>query len=282
MCFSFARFLQKKPLARLYPRYSFYFRGRLEPNLLSAPYPIAFHSNMLLAMSTSKITIAVDGFAACGKSTLAKALAKVLDYGYVDSGAMYRAVTLYFLDHQVDLDNGTEVLHALEKIHIHFELVAGKNRTFLNGQDVEDAIRTLRVSQLVSPVATISAVRRKMVALQQSLGTEGGIAMDGRDIGTVVFKDAELKLFLTASIEERTQRRLKEWAAKGITDITPETVAENLQLRDHIDSTREDSPLRQAIDAIEIDNSLLTPEEQLTYALSLAREAIKRKTAEAV
>lgn len=230
----------------------------------------------------SKITIAVDGFAACGKSTLAKALAKALDYGYVDSGAMYRAVTLYFLEHDIDLDDEAAVAQALDNIHIHFELIGGKNRTFLNGQDVEEAIRTLRVSQLVSPVATISAVRRKMVALQQTLGAEGGIAMDGRDIGTVVFKDAELKLFLTASIEERTQRRLREWAAKGVTDITPEQVAENLQSRDHIDSTREDSPLRQADDAIEIDNSLLTPEEQLSYALGLAKEAIEDKTAKMV
>lgn len=233
-------------------------------------------------MPTAKITIAVDGFAACGKSTLAKALAKALDYGYVDSGAMYRAVTLYFLENEIDLEDKAEVAQALEQIQIHFELVDGKNRTFLNGNDVEEAIRSLEVSNLVSPVATISAVRRKMVALQQALGAEGGIAMDGRDIGTVVFKDAELKLFLTASIEERTQRRLREWADKGITNISADEVAENLRTRDHIDSTRDDSPLRQAEDAIEIDNSLLTPEEQLTYTLGLAREAIERKTAEAV
>ena len=135
----------------------------------------------------SKITIAVDGFAACGKSTLAKALAMALDYGYVDSGAMYRAVTLYFLEHEIGLEDEAAVRLALKNIHIHFQLVGGKNHTFLNGVDVEEAIRTLRVSQLVSPVATISAVRRKMVALQQLLGAEGGIAMDGRDIGTVVF-----------------------------------------------------------------------------------------------
>ena len=233
-------------------------------------------------MSTAKITIAVDGFAACGKSTLAKALAKALDYGYVDSGAMYRAATLYFLDHQINLEDAAAIEAALQQINIHFELVDGVNHTFLNGVDVENAIRTLRVSQQVSPVATISAVRRKMVALQQALGAEGGIAMDGRDIGTVVFKDAELKLFLTASIEERTQRRLREWADKGITDITSEEVAENLSSRDHIDSTREDSPLRQADDAIEIDNSLLTPEEQLAYTLQLAKEAIERKIAEMV
>ena len=233
-------------------------------------------------MSTTKITIAVDGYAACGKSTLAKALAKALDYGYVDSGAMYRAVTLYFLDHNIDLENEAAVANALENIHIHFGMVEGMNHTFLNDRNVETEIRSMRVSKLVSPVATISAVRRKMVALQQRLGAEGGIAMDGRDIGTVVFKDAELKLFLTASIEERTRRRLSEWASKGIKDITADQVQENLLSRDHIDSTREDSPLRQAEDAIEIDNSLLTPEEQLDYTIQLAAEAIKEKAARMV
>jgi cytidylate kinase len=233
-------------------------------------------------MSTAKITIAVDGYAACGKSTLAKALAKALDYGYVDSGAMYRAVTLYFLDNHIDFDDATAVANALDNISIHFGLVEGINQTFLNDKNVEKEIRSMRVSGMVSPVATISAVRRKMVALQQQLGAEGGIAMDGRDIGTVVFKDAELKLFLTASIEERTRRRLSEWASKGITDITAEKVQENLLSRDHIDSTREDSPLRQAADAIEIDNSLLTPEEQLEYALQLAKNAITEKSARAV
>lgn len=233
-------------------------------------------------MSFAKITIAVDGYAACGKSTLAKALAKTLDYGYVDSGAMYRAVTLYFLDHTIDLEDEVAVAKALDNIKIHFGMVEGMNHTFLNDRNVEEEIRSMRVSKLVSPVATISAVRRKMVALQQRLGAEGGIAMDGRDIGTVVFKDAELKLFLTASIEERTRRRLTEWASKGIDHITAEQVQENLLSRDHIDSTREDSPLRQAEDAIEIDNSLLTPDEQLNYAVQLAREAIQEKTAEIV
>ncbi|MGH1338605.1 MAG: (d)CMP kinase [Aureispira sp.] len=233
-------------------------------------------------MSTTKITIAVDGYAACGKSTLAKALAKALDYGYVDSGAMYRAVTLYFLDHNIDLENEAAVAHALDNIHIHFGMVEGMNHTFLNDRNVEKQIRSMRVSKLVSPVATISAVRRKMVALQQRLGAEGGIAMDGRDIGTVVFKNAELKFFLTASIEERTRRRLSEWASKGIKDITSDQVQENLLSRDHIDSTREDSPLRQADDAIEVDNSLLTPDEQLDYTLQLAKEAIKEKTAKMV
>lgn len=229
-------------------------------------------------MKNSKITIAVDGYAACGKSTLAKALAKSLDYVYVDSGAMYRAVTLYFLDNNIDINNAAAVSLALENIKIHFENIDGKNSTFLNNTNVEEEIRTMRVSNFVSPVATISAVRKAMVAKQQSMGMQGGIAMDGRDIGTVVFKDAELKLFLTASIEERTRRRLVEWQSKGVTDITAEEVEKNLLSRDHIDSSREDSPLCQAEDALEIDNSLLTPEEQLKYALGLANEAIEKKS----
>lgn len=229
-------------------------------------------------MQSSKITIAVDGFAACGKSTLAKALAKELGYSYVDSGAMYRAVTLYFLDHNIDFEDDTAVAEALKNIHIDFRNINGKNHTFLNEVDVEQAIRSMRVSSQVSPVATISAVRKAMVELQQKMGAQGGIAMDGRDIGTVVFKDAELKLFLTASIEERTRRRLAEWASKGVTDISAEEVQENLLSRDHIDSTREDSPLCQADDAIEMDNSLLTPEEQLAYALELAQQMIEKKS----
>ena len=228
-------------------------------------------------METSKITIAVDGFAACGKSTLAKALAKELGYVYVDSGAMYRAVTLYFLDHNIDIENAASVDEALKNINIHFENVDGQNQAFLNGKNVEDAIRSMRVSSFVSPVATISIVRKAMVALQQEMGAKGGIAMDGRDIGTVVFKEAELKLFLTASIEERTRRRLAEWEGKGITDISSEEVEKNLRTRDHIDSTRADSPLCQAEDAIEIDNSLLTPTEQLEFALQLSKEIIEKK-----
>jgi len=228
-------------------------------------------------MEISKITIAVDGFAACGKSTLAKALAQELGYVYVDSGAMYRAVTLYFLDRNIGIKNTASVEEALKNITIHFENVNGQNHTFLNGESVEEAIRSMRVSNFVSPVATISAVRRAMVKIQQEMGAKGGIAMDGRDIGTVVFKDAELKLFLTASIEERTRRRLSEWEEKGITDISAKEVEKNLATRDHIDSTRADSPLCQAEDAIEIDNSSLTPTEQLEFALQLSKDIIEKK-----
>lgn len=229
-------------------------------------------------MESSKITIAVDGFAACGKSTLAKQLAKQLGYVYVDSGAMYRAVTLYFLDNNIGIEDTEAIATALQNISIHFENINGKNSTFLNNKNVEETIRSMRVSNFVSPVATVSAVRKAMVALQQEMGAKGGIAMDGRDIGTVVFKDAELKLFLTASIEERTRRRVAELEAKGVQDITEEDVQNNLLQRDKIDSSRADSPLCQAEDAIEIDNSLLTPEEQLDYALNLAKEAIEKKS----
>ena len=226
----------------------------------------------------TQITIAVDGYAACGKSTLAKALAKALHYVYVDSGAMYRAVTLYFLDHSIDINSPQAVKLALDNIKIHFETVAGRNHTFLNNKDVESAIRTLRVSNFVSPVATISAVRKALVALQQEMGKSGGIDMDGRDIGTVVFKNAELKLFLTASIEERSRRRLLEWKNKNANEISLEQVAQNLKSRDHIDSTRADSPLCQAEDAVVIDNSQLSPEEQLAFALNLAQQEIEKKS----
>jgi cytidylate kinase len=228
-------------------------------------------------MEKSKITIAVDGYAACGKSTLAKALAKRLGYVYVDSGAMYRAVTLYFLNHDISIEDHEAIDVALQNIHIHFENIDGKNNTFLNDENVEEEVRSMRISNFVSPVATVSAVREKLVEMQHRMGAQGGIAMDGRDIGTVVFKDAELKIFLTASIQERTRRRLMEWEAKGITDITAEEVKQNLLKRDHIDSTRKISPLCQAEDAIEIDNTSLTPDEQLNYALELSMDIITKK-----
>jgi cytidylate kinase len=231
----------------------------------------------MLQNMNKKITIAVDGFAACGKSTLAKALANALHYVYVDSGAMYRAVTLYFIDHSIDIQNEEAVQKALADIQIHFEMVEGQNHTFLNNKDVESAIRSMRVSKFVSPVATISAVRKAMVSQQQAMGTKGGIAMDGRDIGTVVFKNAELKLFLTASIEERSKRRMLEWERKNVGHISLEEVAQNLKSRDHIDSTRADSPLCQAEDAVVIDNSQLSPTEQLAFALDLAKQEIEKK-----
>jgi cytidylate kinase len=220
-----------------------------------------------------RIIIAIDGYSACGKSTLAKGLAKTLHYAYLDSGAMYRAVTLYFLDNQVDYNDAVAVEAALEHIEIHFERIEGQNRTFLNGRDVEHDIREMRVTEHVSPVSAISAVRRAMVRQQQAMGKRRGLVADGRDIGTVVFPDAELKIFLVADLDVRTSRRHLELAAKGI-DAEWDEVQKNLLERDRIDSTRADSPLRQADDAVVIDNTLLSVEEQLDKALALARERI--------
>lgn len=217
------------------------------------------------------ITIAIDGHSSCGKSTLAKAMAQRLDYIYGDSGAMYRAVTLYFLNNMVNYHDEAEVAEALPHIVIHFERIDGQNTTFLNGVNVEREIRTMRVSEHVSPVATISAVRRAMVKQQQQMGEKSGIIMDGRDIGTVVFPNAELKIFLTADAEVRTSRRHLELAAKGI-DAEWDDIKHNLLERDRIDSTRFDSPLRRADDAVIIDNSLLSEEEQLEKALALAKK----------
>jgi cytidylate kinase len=218
-----------------------------------------------------RIIVAIDGHSSCGKSTLAKALAKTLHYAYLDSGAMYRAVTLYFLEQNIDYNNPEAVAEALQQIEIHFERVDGQNRTFLNGRDVENEIREMYVSAHVSPVSAISAVRRAMVAQQQAMGKRRDIVADGRDIGTVVFPDAELKIFLTADADVRTSRRHLELAAKGI-DAEWMDIYNNLLERDRIDSGRADSPLRQANDAVVIDNTLLSEEQQLETALALVRE----------
>jgi cytidylate kinase len=221
-----------------------------------------------------RIIIAIDGFASCGKSTLAKALARELGYIYVDSGAMYRAVTLYFLDHQVDLNDQQAVAKALGEITITFRYENNQNTTYLNGQNVERDIREMRINEWVSPVSALPVVRRAMVSQQQAMGIARGIVMDGRDIGTVVFQDAELKIFLTASIEVRTSRRLAELRAKSMPVDGIEQVRENLLKRDHIDSTREDSPLRKAEDARLLDNSDLTPGEQLSIVLGWVAELL--------
>jgi CMP/dCMP kinase len=218
-----------------------------------------------------RIIIAIDGFSACGKSTLAKALAKKLHYAYVDTGAMYRAVTLYFLDNNVDINDAQEVINTLKNIEIHFERTPKGNHTFLNGLDVEQEIRTMRISEMVSPVSTLSVVRKAMVAQQQKMGARKGIVMDGRDIGTVVFPQAEIKLFLTADTDIRTQRRFDELKTKG-QDVAYEDIRKNLLERDLIDSNRADSPLRRADDAILIENSHLTPDEQLQKVLDLVYE----------
>lgn len=226
-----------------------------------------------MSNDSGKIIIAIDGHSSCGKSTLAKGLAKTLGYAYLDSGALYRAVTLYFIRHQVDIEDTQAIEKALEQISIRFINKDGQNHTILNGEDVEGEIRKMYVSEKVSPVAAISMIRRAMVKQQQAMGREKGIVMDGRDIGTVVFPKAELKLFVTASIEERTKRRFLELQAKGL-DPDYETVKNNLQERDYIDSTRADSPLIQAEDAILLDNTLLSEQEQLAVALELTKKKI--------
>jgi cytidylate kinase len=216
------------------------------------------------------IIIAIDGFSACGKSTLAKALAKALDYTYIDTGAMYRAVTYYFLAQGIDIANSNEITTALSGINISFHSVEGQKLTFLNGVNVEREIREMHVSNFVSPVAEISAVRRFLVAQQQAMGRAKRCVLDGRDIGTVVFPDAPLKIFLTADPAERARRRLHEMNAKG-EQVSLEEVMDNLMKRDRIDSTRDDSPLRQAADAVVLDNTVLTPDEQLAMVCVLAR-----------
>jgi cytidylate kinase len=221
-------------------------------------------------MNLSKIVIAIDGYSACGKSTTAKEVAKILGYRYIDSGAMYRAVTLYFLDHHVALTNPKEVHRALQQINISFKINAkGITETFLNGLSVEEEIRQLRVSEQVSPVSAIKEVREAMVAQQRKLGKERGIVMDGRDIGTVVFPQAELKLFMTADMMVRAFRRQQEWLAQDrLVDL--DEVIENIKKRDHIDTTRAESPLRQAEDATVIDTTHITIDEQVDEVVRMA------------
>ena len=220
-------------------------------------------------MNQRKITIAIDGFSACGKSTLAKDLAKRLNYVFIDSGAMYRAAALYCLNHQL-IQNGVldkEAINAqLNQMAIHFEVIDQELHIFLNGSDVSDAIRQPEVAGIVSIVAAYKPIREKLVEAQQKMGEKGGIVMDGRDIGSVVFPNAELKLFVTADPEIRVQRRLAEMKAKGIL-MNRDEVRENLAERDHLDSTREESPLIQVADALVLDNSHLSKEEQLECVL---------------
>lgn len=215
-----------------------------------------------------KIIITIDGWSSCGKSTLAKQLAKKLGYVYVDSGAMYRAITLYFLRNHVDWTDTKEVNKALKEIHLdfHFNEKTETSEIFLNDENVEYVIRDLVIAEKVSDVAAIREVRTFAVAQQQKMGKKKGIVMDGRDIGTVVFPKAELKIFMTADNAIRVERRFKELYEKN-PNITIEEVKSNLEMRDYIDSHREVSPLRQAEDAIVLDNTNLTQEQQLSKAL---------------
>ncbi len=231
--------------------------------------------------TTPKIVIAIDGFSSCGKSTMAKDLARKIGYIYIDSGAMYRAVTLFCLNRGlIDGDTvDTEALRPLmTEIHIEFRLnpATGKADTYLNGENVEQEIRSMRVSDKVSPVSAIPFVRTALVALQQEMGRQKGIVMDGRDIGTTVFPDAELKIFVTASAATRAQRRVDELRAKGVPVDFDEVVA-NIVKRDHIDQTRKESPLRKADDAIELDNSTLTIEQQNQWLEERFHEVLLRK-----
>ncbi len=224
-----------------------------------------------------KITIAVDGFSSCGKSTLAKALAKELGYTFIDSGAMYRGIALYCIQHNLFEDGypkEKEINASLDSIRLSFKLNSlGEQQLYLNGQNVEQEIRQPHVASIVSKIATLPAVREKLVYEQREMGNNGGIVMDGRDIGSVVFPNAELKLFITADPDVRAKRRYLELIEKGIHASFNE-VKENLLERDYIDSTRAISPLIQTQDAIVIDNSFMTKEEQLERAMQLAKERI--------
>ena len=233
-------------------------------------------------MSEKKIIIAIDGHSSCGKSTMAKQLAQQLGYIYIDTGAMYRVVTL------VALRNGwitgkvpdkAKVIEGLKDIHISFKWdeKLGKNTTFLNGENVEDEIRQLEVSENVSPISTIAEVREEMVKQQRENGKSKGIVMDGRDIGTVVFPNAELKIFMTAAPEVRAQRRFLELKEKGL-DVSFEEVLANVEGRDKIDSSRAVSPLKQADDALVLDNSNLSREEQLEWTINKVKEIVRNES----
>lgn len=223
------------------------------------------------------IIITLDGFSSCGKSTLARQLAAELNYVFIDSGAMYRAITLYFLRNHTDWNNQTEVVAALKEITLDFQYnpLTGNSDMFLNDENVEALIRDMLVSEHVSEVAAVKEVREFGVAQQQQMGVKKGIVMDGRDIGTTVFPQAELKIFVTADPAVRVERRFKELYAKN-PNISIEEVKTNLEMRDYTDSNREFSPLRKAADAIELDNSSLTREEQLDIVLKWAREKMKQ------
>lgn len=229
-----------------------------------------------------KIVIAIDGFSSCGKSTMAKDLANQINYIYIDSGAMYRAITLYSIQNNYFDENGVLDEKKLEenidsiKISFKYDSQTKKLTTFLNGKDVESEIRTMEVSSKVSVVSALPFVRKAMVRQQQEIGKEKGIVMDGRDIGTVVFPDADLKIFVTASAAIRAQRRLDELKTKGDTESSFEDVLKNIEDRDFLDQNRTESPLRKADDAIELDNSHMTIEEQMNWLLDKFNSVIDK------
>lgn len=227
-----------------------------------------------------KATIAIDGYSSCGKSTLAKEIAKHFNYRYIDSGAMYRAVTYYLIKNGILKDSHylkESVLKALPNITIEFTFNKDKgiSETILNDVNIEKQIRTLEISKQVSPISAIKEVREKLVNLQQDMGKKGSVVMDGRDIGTVVFPHADVKLFMTASTYIRAERRYKELLEKG-QSVNLDEVRQNIQKRDYIDTTREESPLKQAKDAVVIDNSELSRDEQLELALNIINQKINK------
>ncbi len=225
-------------------------------------------------MEQRKINIAIDGYSSCGKGTLAKALASALNYVFIDSGAMYRAVTLFLMRHSVNLDDMAQVEQALAQVTVAFDVSdSGASFVMLNGENVENEIRTITVASKVSEVAKIQAVRDKLVSLQQQIGAKKGVVMDGRDIGTVVFPDAELKIFMKASVEVRAQRRFSELVAKGDA-VTLEEILANLKHRDSVDSSRENSPLTMTSDYRVLDNSEMDRDSQFALAMTWADDAI--------
>lgn len=234
-----------------------------------------------MIQSNKQIIIAIDGYSSSGKSTLAKEIAQLLNYKYIDSGAMYRSVTLFALrnnlinpqDHSV---NEKELVNSLSRIHINFKYNPKNNcqDTYLNEDNVEEEIREMTVSNNVSFISKIALVRKEMVRLQQDMGKEKGIVMDGRDIGTVVFPEAELKIFMSAKAEVRAERRYLELKEKNL-DVSYEEILENVRKRDHIDETRDESPLKRAFDSVDLDNSNMNKQEQLEHIIGLVKERIK-------
>lgn len=232
-------------------------------------------------MDKKKINVAIDGTSSSGKSTMAKALAKSVGYTYIDTGAMYRSVALFCLRHGLITDGKVDVerlLPILPDINISFKIEDGKQITYLNGENVENEIRGLEVSNNVSLVAAIAEVRHAMVCLQQEMGKNKGVVMDGRDIGTVVLPDAEIKLYVTTSPEIRAKRRFDEMRAKGDTSVTLDDIIANVRMRDHLDTTRKESPLRKADDAVEVDSGkFATAEEQIAWAVDYFHQFMQGK-----
>lgn len=232
-------------------------------------------------MDKKKINVAIDGTSSSGKSTMAKALAKSVGYTYIDTGAMYRSVALFCLRNGLITDGKVDVerlLPMLPDINISFKIEDGKQITYLNGENVENEIRGLEVSNNVSLVAAIAEVRHAMVRLQQEMGKNKGVVMDGRDIGTVVLPDAEIKLYVTTSPEIRAKRRFDEMRAKGDTSVTLDDIIANVKMRDHLDTTRKESPLRKADDAVDVDSGkFATAEEQIAWAVDYFHQFMQGK-----